>query len=259
VTGQYPDPVLDHLAIGTGDLDDGWALFSGVLGGRWAYGHDSPGYWWGQLAFGTGPKIELLTPTGGPDAAFLERFLEAHGPGPHHYNFQVPDLRATLRRVADLDIEPVQVSLDEPRYKEAFVRARSAHGIVIQIVEQEDPPSSTGPPAGLGTPAAAADLLLVEQHVQDLGAALRLFTTVFEGSVDDSGTDHADVVWPHGGRIRLVRDRSPDAGGRPMPGYVHHVEFGRSGGDSLDDDAATAMKSLASRLGVEVSLREEGL
>ena len=61
--------VLDHLAIGTRALSGGWELFGGVLGGTWAYGGDSPGYWWGQLNFAAGPKIELLTPTDGPGAA----------------------------------------------------------------------------------------------------------------------------------------------------------------------------------------------
>ena len=72
--------ILDHLAIGTRALTDGWQLFGGVLGGTWAYGDDSPGYWWGQLAFAAGPKIELLTPTGGPGGAFLDRFLAARRP-----------------------------------------------------------------------------------------------------------------------------------------------------------------------------------
>jgi hypothetical protein len=67
--------ILDHLAIGTPALSDGWELFGGVLGGTWAYGGNSPGYWWGQMEFAAGPKIELLTPTGGPDSAFLDRFL----------------------------------------------------------------------------------------------------------------------------------------------------------------------------------------
>ena len=83
---------LDHLAIGTAALTDGWELFGGLLGGAWAYGGDSPGYWWGQLEFAAGPKIELLTPTGGPDAAFLERFLASRGAGPHHLNFLVSDI-----------------------------------------------------------------------------------------------------------------------------------------------------------------------
>ena len=85
--------VLDHLAIGTPALTDGWELFSGVLGGTWVYGDDSRGYWWGQLRFTAGPKIELLTPTGGPDAAFLERFLATHGAGPRQANYPSPGRR----------------------------------------------------------------------------------------------------------------------------------------------------------------------
>ncbi|MGH3214242.1 MAG: hypothetical protein ACRDL9_06660, partial [Trebonia sp.] len=86
---------LDHLAIGTATLGGGWELFGGVLGGTWVYGDDSPGFWWGQLKFAAGPKIELLTPTGGPDAAFLERFLAGRGAGPHHFNFLVTDIEDT--------------------------------------------------------------------------------------------------------------------------------------------------------------------
>src|ERR1700730_1076735 len=94
--------ILDHLAIGTPALTDGWELFGGVLGGTWAYGGDSPGFRWGQLEFPPGPKIELLTPTGGPDAAFLDRFLDARGAGPHHFNFLVTDIRDALARVRAL-------------------------------------------------------------------------------------------------------------------------------------------------------------
>ena len=89
--------VLDHLAIGTPVLTDGWELFGGVLGGAWAYGGDSPGYWWGQLEFAAGPKIELLTPTGGPGAAFLDRFLAARGAGPHHCNLAHPSWGGCVR------------------------------------------------------------------------------------------------------------------------------------------------------------------
>src|ERR1700735_4548045 len=99
--------ILDHLAIGTRALPDGWELFGGVLGGTWAYGGDSPGYWWGQLKFAAGPKIELLTPTGGPDAAFLDRFLNARGAGPHHFNFLVTDIEGTLARIKASGIEQV--------------------------------------------------------------------------------------------------------------------------------------------------------
>src|SRR5215470_18492920 len=109
--------VLDHLAIGTPTLTDGWELFGGVLGGTWVYGDDSPGYWWGQLRFSAGPKIELLTPTGGPDAAFLERFLADRGPGFHHLNFIVPAIDVTLGKIAALGVDPVGVSLQNPVWK----------------------------------------------------------------------------------------------------------------------------------------------
>ena len=48
--------ILDHFAIGTPALSDGWDLFGGVLGGTWAFGDDSPGFWWGQLEFAAGRK-----------------------------------------------------------------------------------------------------------------------------------------------------------------------------------------------------------
>ena len=140
--------VLDHLAIGTPALTDGWELFGGVLGGTWVHGMDSPGYWWGQLEFAAGPKIELLTPTGGPDAAFLERFLAAHEAGPHHFNFMVSDIRATLARIRALGIEPVGVSLDHPAWQEAFLHPRDAYGIVIQVAQQAGSPPAGTPSAG---------------------------------------------------------------------------------------------------------------
>jgi hypothetical protein len=70
VTCDLMTAILDHLAIGTPALSDGWELIGGALGGTWACGGNSPGYWWGQLKFATGPKIELLTPTRGSGAAF---------------------------------------------------------------------------------------------------------------------------------------------------------------------------------------------
>src|SRR6202034_1204838 len=106
--------ILDHLAIGTSALSGGWELFADVLGGTWAYGGDSPGYWWGPLTFASGPKIELLTPTGGPDAAFLDRFLAARGAGPHHFNFLVPDIKTSLARIKAAGIDPVGVNLSNP-------------------------------------------------------------------------------------------------------------------------------------------------
>jgi Glyoxalase/Bleomycin resistance protein/Dioxygenase superfamily len=243
--------VLDHLAIGTPALTDGWELFGGVLGGSWVYGGDSPGYWWGQLEFATGPKIELLTPTGGPDAAFLERFLAARGAGPHHVTFIVSDIRAILAGIRELGIEPIGVSLDNPHWQEAFLHPRSAHGIVIQVAQQGRTPHPPAP-ADLPEPGPPAYFDLIEHHVGDLAGATRLFTEALDGRLEAAGDGFAELTWPGGKRIRLVRED-----GLPLGGSLHHVRFSRAGGAFGAQDGERS-GLLAKRLGVTVELARPG-
>jgi len=240
--------VLDHLAIGTPALTDGWELFGGVLGGTWVYGMDSPGYWWGQLEFAAGPKIELLTPAGGPDAAFLERFLAARGAGPHHFNFIVTDIEGTLARIRAHGIEPVGVSLGNPYWKEAFLHPRAAHGIVIQVAQQAGTPSADAPPAELPEPGPAASFDLIEHRVADLDGAARLFRDVLDGQAEAADADAVELTWPGGKRIRLVRED-----GLPLGGVLHHVRFTRAGGAFSAQDRERAAL-LAKRLGLTVEL-----
>jgi methylmalonyl-CoA/ethylmalonyl-CoA epimerase len=239
--------VLDHLAIGTPVLTDGWDLFGGVLGGRWAYGFGSPGYWWGQLGFASGPKIELLTPTGGPDAAFLERFLAAHGPGPHHFNFVVSDIERTLAHLRALGLQPIGVNLDNPSWKEAFLHPRSAHGIVIQVAQQAGEPH-TPAPRELPEPGPPTRFDLIEHHVSDLDGATQLFRDVLDGHLE-TGDDHAaELTWPGGRRLRLVRED-----GLPRGGALHRVRFTRAEGTFGATDHERAAL-LAKRLGLTVEL-----
>jgi catechol 2,3-dioxygenase-like lactoylglutathione lyase family enzyme len=238
------ETILDHVSIGTRALADGWELFSGLLGGTWIYGGDSPGFWWGQLGFGTGPKIELITPTGGADSAFLERFLVRNGPGAHHLNFIVSDIVEALGRIRSLGIEPVQVSLDEPRWKEAFLRSRDGFGIVIQVAQQSGPPPELAAPAGLGTAGPPSAFNLVEQYVDDIGAATALFESALDGEVvsraDTGAGSVAELTWPNGARLRL-RTRAP---GLRTEGGVGPLHFSRDDGPfSPDERSRVAEKS----------------
>jgi len=253
--------ILDHLAIGTPALADGWELFGGVLGGTWVYGGDPPGFWWGQLEFAAGPKIELLTPTGGPDAAFLERFLAARGAGPHHFNFLVADIEDTLARIKAFGIEPVGVNLTDPAWKEAFLHPRDAHGIVIQVAQEDSAPPYP-PPRELPEPGPPARFDLIEHHVSDLDGAVRLFRDVLDGQPEAPGTETAgtagtagtaDLTWPGGKRIRLVRED-----GLPLGGALHHVRFSRAAGAFTARDRERAAR-LASRLGLTVELAARDL
>ena len=239
--------ILDHLAIGTPALTDGWELFGGVLGGRWAYGGDSPGFWWGQLKFGAGPKIELLTPAGGPDAAFLKRFLAARGVGPHHLNFVVDDIEEALARIRALGIEPVGVNLANPYWKEAFLHPRVAHGIVIQVAQQAGSPRAPAP-RELPEPGPPTSFDLIEHHVGDLAGATRLFRQVLDGQLEAASGQAAELTWPGGKRIRLVRED-----GLPLGGALHHIRFTRAAAAFSTQDKERA-GLLAKRLGVMVDL-----
>jgi methylmalonyl-CoA/ethylmalonyl-CoA epimerase len=252
--------VLDHVAVATRVLRDGWDLFGGVLGGSWAHGGNDPGFWWGQLSFRTGPKIELLTPTGGPDAAFLERFLASRGPGPHHLNFSVSDIGAALRRVRALGIEPVGVSLDSPTWKEAFLHPRDAHGIVIQVAQQSGPPPRPAAPADLPAPGAASDFELAELHVHDIKGAVRLYAAALDGEVVSNhatdGEQAVDLTWRNGTRIRLVSrsDRPAAESGMLASGGLARLSFARQG-PAFSDGELSLAATLSHRLGVTLGLR----
>ena len=239
--------VLDHLAIGTPALTDGWELFGGVLGGSWAYGGDSPGFRWGQLEFGAGPKVELLTPSGGPAAAFLERFLAARGAGPHHFNFVVDDIGEALARIRALGIEPVGVNLANSHWKEAFLHPRDAHGIVIQVAQQTGSPRVPAPPE-LPKPGPPTSFDLIEYRVGDLADATRLFRQALDGQLDAASDRSAELTWPGGKRIRLVHED-----GLPLGGALHHVRFTRAAGAFSTQDKQRA-GLLAKRLGLTVDL-----
>ncbi len=251
-------PVLDHVAIGTRTVADGWDLFGGALGGAWVYGGDSPGFWWGQLRFCSGAKIELITPTSSPDSAFLERFLTARGPGPHHLNFIVPDISETLRGVRALGIEPVGVDLESANWKEGFLHPRDAYGIVIQVAEQSGPPPELAPPADLPPPGPSCAFALVERYVDDLAGAMRLFCGVLAGEVvsqQDTGNGPvAELSWENGARLRLVQAPGPAAGQvGTRSGAAGSLYFARDG-LAFSPAELSRVASLSAQLGVSLKL-----
>jgi methylmalonyl-CoA/ethylmalonyl-CoA epimerase len=236
--------VFDHVAIGTRNLNDGWELFSRLLGGRWAYGADT-GFWWGQLKFAGGAKIELLKPTAGAGSAFLERFLDSRGAGPHHFNFIVPDIVDSLDRVRALGIEPTQVNLDSPQWKEAFLHPKNVFGIVVQIAQQASEPVTTAP-ADLPEPGTPSSFVEAVHHVDDLEAAIRLFGGALCGEQIEQGADGSVLLeWPNGARLRLMPTTAASG--------LHHLEFARSEGAFSAAERAE-IGTLANRLGVTLQL-----
>jgi hypothetical protein len=164
-------------------------------------------------------------------------------------NFLVTDIAAALARIEAFGIEPIGVNLANPSWREAFLHPRSAQGIVIQIAQQDGSPTSS-PPRELPEPGPPARFDLIEHHVSDLEGAVRLFAEVLDGQLEAADAGTAELTWPGGKRIKLVRED-----GLPLGGALHHIRFTRAAGAFSTQDAERA-SLLAKRLGLTLELAD---
>jgi hypothetical protein len=94
-------------------------------------------------------------------------------------------------------------------------------GPLIEVAQQAGPPSR---------------LDLIEHHVSDLDGAVRLFLDVLDGHLEAVGAGPAELTWPGGKRIKLVRED-----GLPLGGALHHIRFIRAA-DAFRRPAGQALR-----------------
>src|SRR5579872_111854 len=234
---SIPGTSLDHVAVAVERWSDAWPRYAVELGGRWASGGLNVGFGPAQLRFDNGARLEVLQPWQPDDNPFLRRFLDRHGPGPHHLTFKVGDIRSALDIAAAAGFTPVGVDLSDPGWKEAFLHPREATGIVVQIAQAAgfwEAPPPEGFPAAARTPAA--ELLRVTHAVRDLDAGLGLFETLLSGQTVERGVagdgtwEYADLAWAGPPQLRLI---APGPAGHDAlaawlgdrPGRLHHIRF----------------------------------
>ena len=131
---------LDHVALASRDSFAILDVLVGDLGGTVLQGAIQTGFRPVQVRMGDaerGLTIELLEPYGVEEFDFLERFLQARGPGPHHLTFKVADLAAEIDRVRAAGYHPTGILLDNPRWKECFLAPAEAHGTVVQLAQDD--------------------------------------------------------------------------------------------------------------------------
>jgi methylmalonyl-CoA/ethylmalonyl-CoA epimerase len=128
---------LDHVAVAVRSIKAALPLYRDALGGEYLMGGDQGGSWrWVQFRYPGGGKVELLEPLGD---GFLSRFLERRGEGLHHVTFKTDDIRAAIAQVERQGYELVDVQLEDPHWKEAFLRPSKAHGTLIQLAQSSQP------------------------------------------------------------------------------------------------------------------------
>ena len=128
---------LDHVAVAVHSIKPALKLYRDGLGGEYLMGGDVADTWrWVQLRFPGGGKVELLEPLG---EGFLTKFLDSRGEGLHHVTFKTDDIHAAIEHLESLGMELVDKSLDNPHWKEAFLRPSKSHGTLIQIAQSSAP------------------------------------------------------------------------------------------------------------------------
>lgn len=93
----------------------------------------------GEPRTGGRPRIELLEATAGDSP--IARFLAKRGEGLHHIAMKVPDLDAAVERLkaagSRLVTEQVQTGAEGYRY--VFIHPKSAHGVLLELIEETEP------------------------------------------------------------------------------------------------------------------------
>jgi methylmalonyl-CoA/ethylmalonyl-CoA epimerase len=131
-----PSFEFDHVAVALRSIKPALRLYRDGLGGQYLMGADQGDWRWLQLRWPGGGKVELLEPL---SDGFLTKFLDARGEGLHHVTFKTDDIRAAIGEVESRGYELVDVDLDDPHWKEAFLRPSKAHGTLIQIAQSDAP------------------------------------------------------------------------------------------------------------------------
>ncbi|MFD7131127.1 VOC family protein [Streptomyces sp. NPDC059894] len=207
-------PTFDHLAIGVQRWEDAYPRFAGELGGRWEISGPAGEYAPLQMSFGKSLRLEFIAPDA-PDG-FMGRFLDRHGPAPHHITFKVPSLDETTSDLSRLQFDTFGRRSVHAVWRESFIHPRNtALGTLVQVVEADEEAirrgsAGTTPPAGFPEPADSAagpEVALVGVTTPDLRRAHDLLGPGLLGDVLEAGPGWFFATWGSG-RSLLVRDAS---------------------------------------------------
>lgn len=126
---------IHHVGMAVEDLDAAVATYERLFGARLEHRSrvDEQGVEAASLRVGES-RVELLGPLA--DDTPVGRFLARRGPGMHHVAYEVGDIRAALRGLAEAGAELID---ETPRrgmfgLEVAFVHPDSVHGVLTEVV-----------------------------------------------------------------------------------------------------------------------------
>jgi methylmalonyl-CoA/ethylmalonyl-CoA epimerase len=224
---------FDHVAIAAHDATPVLERLVGQLGATVLYGAADRGFRWVLLHAGDesgGMLIELLEPWSVEADPFLERFLERRGEGAHHLTFKTSDIHETIAAFDRAGFGLVDQRLENPVWREVFLRPRDAYGTIVQLVETtlvrpslaDMLAAARGPhraaldrfaggtgsqvaehwwasPEHRGSPVALDSVLFAAEDPQ---AASRFYEELLGGEpVASGGSERIELAWPSGAHV----------------------------------------------------------
>lgn len=129
---------IDHVGVAVADLAAATEFYARTFGLRAVHeeANEEQGVREAMLAVGNGEsRLQLLAPLR-PDSP-IARFLDRRGPGIQHLAYEVDDVRAAARVLAE---RGMRLLYDEPRRGTAgslvnFVHPADAGGILVELVQ----------------------------------------------------------------------------------------------------------------------------
>ena len=138
---------VSHIGIVVKDIEDALEVYTDVLGiSTPAQRMDLPelGFKNAMLRIGDF-GIELMETTATDSKNEFAKFLERHGEGVYHLCVIVDDLKAQIKSLKAKGAEVLEVPPSETiELKRAFVKRRSAKGVLIEMIDGKDAGVLTG-------------------------------------------------------------------------------------------------------------------
>jgi methylmalonyl-CoA epimerase len=128
---------IDHIGIVVRDIQEALQVYEAALGLPLDEVAEVPDQKV-QIAFlpiGES-KLELVQPTSSDTG--IARYLAKRGEGIHHLCIEVEDIEAALAQLKDHDVPLIDETPRQGAHgRVAFVHPKSAHGVLIELVEHD--------------------------------------------------------------------------------------------------------------------------
>lgn len=130
-----PARSLDHIALAVRSISEAAVLFRDVFGATFIAGGDDHALQMRTIQYilPPGVKIELMEPLG--TDSHLAKFLDKHGEGFHHVTMFFDDVEELIPDLSANGFEVTDTDLEDPAWRETYLRPRSGFGALFQLVD----------------------------------------------------------------------------------------------------------------------------